>query len=50
MNQPITIALLFCLSYTMGLLQAPAVLQLNSKVLVTLLMNTQRAARVNPCV
>jgi hypothetical protein len=36
MNQLITIALLFCLSYTMGLLQTPAVLQLNSKVMVTI--------------
>lgn len=48
MNQLITIALLFCLSYTMGLLRASAVLQLNNNLHVTLLINTQRAAHVTP--
>ena len=48
MNQLITIALLFCLSYTIGLLRASAVLQLNNNVHVTLLMNTQRAAHAIP--
>ena len=44
MNQLITIALLFCFSYSMGLLHASAVLRLNNNVQSTLLMNTQRAA------
>lgn len=44
MNQLITIALLFCFSYSMGLLHASAVLRLNNNVQLTLLMNTKRAA------
>jgi hypothetical protein len=44
MNQLITIALLFCFSYSMGLLHASAVLRLNNNVQLTLLMSTQRAA------
>jgi len=48
MNQLITIALLFCFSYSMGLLHASAVLRLNNNVQLTLLMNTQRAAHTIP--
>lgn len=48
MNQLITIALLFCFSYSMGLLHASAVLRPNNNVQLTLLMNMHRTERAIP--
>ena len=47
MNQLITIAILFCLFFTMGLSQTPIVLKLNEKAAVALKLKQRDALDQN---